>query len=335
MTPLPGKALVTGGAGFLGGHLANRLAGAGWRVAAVDNLARGRNDEFLRDAVRTGRVQLIEADLGAADGLDDLGDDYTHIFHLAAIVGVQRVIGEPWRTLTANTDLVRTAIRLAKRQRSLERFVFASTSEVYAGGLETIGLAVPTPEDHPLVVPDVRKPRSSYAVSKLFGEALVCQAQIPYTIVRPHNVYGPRMGESHVVPELLRKAHEARPDSEIEVFSLSHRRTFCYVDDAIEMLLGAATSGRTLDSTLNLGSESPELSIAELAQIIVLCVGKPLRIRPGPVTEGSPARRCPDMSRMRRLTGCEARVPIEEGVRLTYDWYRRRVFDRDRAETAI
>lgn len=330
-----GRFLITGGAGFIGGWLGRHLSRAGHVVHLVDNLARGRHDAFLRELLAGQGTELLQLDLLQPSAAAGIADDYTHIVHLAAILGVRNVSEHPYETLRDNYLLLDAALSVARRQRALERFVFASTSEVYAGSLEHMALPFPTPEDTPLALPDLAQPRASYMLSKIHGEALVRHAGIPFTIIRPHNVYGPRMGLSHVVPELLRKAHEAADGSAFPVFSVDHRRTFCFVDDAVEMIARVAGTPACLGTVLNVGSQDPEVTMGELAQIVIRTVHKNLRIEARPATPGSPSRRCPDMSRMQALTGYRAQVSLESGVRRTYDWYRANVFDRPQDEVAI
>jgi nucleoside-diphosphate-sugar epimerase len=321
------RVLITGGAGFIGGFLAQAFVEQGHAVDLVDNLVRGRKDRFLADLLQRDRVRLFTRDLLEADALADLGVAYTHLFHLAAIVGVEHVLSRPYETLQHNVQLLETALEFARRLPNLERFVFASTSEVYAGSLEHLQMPLPTPEDTPIALPSLIHPRTSYMLSKIYGEAMVRHAAVPFTIVRPHNVYGPRMGLSHVIPQLLERAHRAVEGSDFEVFSVDHRRTFCFVDDAVEMIVRAATVAGGAGQVFNLGSQGPEISIRELAEVIVRIVGKRLTIEAKPATPGSPRRRCPDMSRMTELTGYSARIPLAEGVRRTYEWYRRMVFE--------
>lgn len=322
-----GKILITGGAGFIGAFLGQRFARDGHTVHLVDNLARGRCDAFLRDLLSVQRVEFLQLDLLQPQAVERIGDDYTHIVHLAAILGVQNVLQRPFVTLRDNFLLLDAILACVRRQSQLERFVFASTSEVYAGALEHLVLPFPTPESTPLALPDLAQPRTSYMLSKIHGEAMVRHSGAPFTIVRPHNVYGPRMGMSHVVPELLRKAHAAPDGGSIEVYSVDHRRTFCFVDDAVDMISSATTVSACLGATLNVGSQSPEVTMGELAEIVIRTVGKSLRIDAKPATAGSPSRRCPDMARLTQFTGCRAQVPLEVGVRRTYDWYRARVFE--------
>jgi UDP-glucose 4-epimerase len=316
------RALITGGAGFIGLHLARRLVADGWRVDLVDDFSRGARDAELARLAEQPGVGIIPRDLTVPGALDDVRRDYNYVFHLAAVIGVARVLEDPYRVLDANVAMTRNTLAAARGQRSLERFAFLSTSEVYAGSLEHIDLALPTPESAPLVVPDLSHPRTSYMLSKVYGEALSQQAAIPFTIFRPHNVYGPRMVPEHVIPELLQRADRTPNGGELEVYSVNHRRTFCYVDDAIEIIVRAVRSSNCADKTLNVGAERPEITIGQLAELVISTVGKRLTVLPRPPTAGSPARRCPDMSLTTSLTGFTAEVDLERGVRETYAWYR-------------
>jgi UDP-glucose 4-epimerase len=317
------KILVAGGAGFIGQRLAGALLSHGAEVHILDNLWRGRADRALEDLLADGSARFEPVDLLHPSALDKFASDYTAIINLAAIVGVENAIGRPYETLRDNVLMHESLIRFGKRQRSLQRFVFASSSEVYAGSLIHLDMPVPTPEDVALALTPIGEPRTSYLLSKIYGEAMLRHSGLPFTIVRPHNVYGPRMGTSHVIPQLLEKAHKAARSSEIEVFSPDHTRCFCFVDDAIEMLIAVLQSPATICEVLNLGSEAPEITMYELAELVIATVGNPLSIKRGPVTPGSPKRRAPNMARMTRATGCAAKVPLDEGLRRTYDWYRR------------
>jgi len=320
------KALITGGSGFIGSHLARRLLDDGYAIDLMDNFSRGRRDEDLETLINEPGVRLIERDLLEAEALAGEQDDYRLIFHLAAIVGVANVLDGPYRVLEDNAVLLMRVLDFARRQRALERFVFASTSEVYAGSLELSLLPVPTPETAPIALPSLAHARTSYMLSKLYGEALCLQSGLPVTLVRPHNVYGPRMGLAHVIPELLQRAHETPDGGTLGVFSVDHRRTFCYVDDAVEIVSRVAQSPHCVGEVLNVGSQRPEVRIGDLARVVLEIVGREATIEPLAPTPGSPSRRCPDVSKATELTGHEAKVSLEQGIRSTYAWYRERVF---------
>ena len=322
------KALVTGGAGFIGCHLARRLADEGAAVDILDSHDRGVRDAALEELLARPGVRMLEADLRRGAVAGDLDTDYDLIVHLAAIIGVAQVRSRPYEVLSANVAMLETALALARRQERLGRFVFASTSEIYAGTLQAFGMAVPTPEDTPLTAGDLAEPRTTYMLSKLYGEALCRFSGVPFTIVRFHNVYGPRMGRSHVVPQLLEKAHRLAAGEPLVVASADHRRSFCYVDDAVEYLLRMSALPACADGTFNIGTQEPEVRIGDVARIILDTVGRDNPVAAGPETPGSPARRAPDMARAIAATGYRSRVDLATGVRRTYDWYRERVFER-------
>lgn len=322
------KVLITGGLGFIGYHLATRLLAEGCRIDAVDSCERGARDAAVDALIDTGRYTFRRGDLVQEGALDGFDDDYELVFHLAAIVGVRNVVKQPYRVLRDNVVVLARMIDWSRRQKRLRRFVFPSTSEVYAGTLESYGMQIPTPEETPLVSGPPARPRASYMLSKIYGEAMCLHSDLPVTILRPHNVYGPRMGMAHVVPELLDRAHRAVDGEALLVFSPEHSRTLCYVDDAVALIVGLASSPRGLGGTFNVGAPHEETSIVQLAEIVIRTVGKRLAIERGPTTEGSPARRRPDVSRALAATGYATFVPLAEGVRRTYEWYRENLFDR-------
>jgi nucleoside-diphosphate-sugar epimerase len=320
------RALITGGLGFIGYHLSVRLLAKGFAVDACDNGQRGRVDAQIEALMRTDGYRLIRGDLADTAFLETLGSEYSHIFHLAATVGVKNVTAAPDRVLTDNILSLINALRFARAQPGLARFVFASTSEVYAGTLQHFGLPFPTPESTPLALGDLGEPRTTYMLSKIYGEALCHHLGVPFTIVRPHNIYGPRMGMAHVIPELLERARLSPPEGRLLVHSAHHKRSFCYIDDAIEMMLGLAMSPAGSKQTFNIGSADDAITIARLAELVVETVGTPVKIEPGADTPGSPVNRHPDVRFAIAVSGHQPRVSLPEGIRRTYEWYRARAY---------
>jgi len=323
------KVLITGGAGFIGLHLSRRLLDEGYQVDLIDNFARAVNDKDLKDVLAQDRINFHNIDLLSTDEIKKLGNDYDLIFHLAAIIGVTHVMDYPYDVLYKNITMLGNIIEFARRQKKLSRFLFASTSEVYAGTLKHFDLPIPTPEATSLAITNLSYPRTSYMLSKIYGEALCHQSGLPFTVFRPHNVYGPRMGMAHVIPEQLRNAHEAERGDSINVFSVNHTRCFCYIDDAVEMLLRMMLHDDCEGGTLNLGTQNPELKIKEVVQKCFSVVGKELFINEKPETLGSPSRRVPDMTKTSSLLEYESQVSLHSGIAKTYEWYRKNVFDQD------
>lgn len=321
------KVLITGGAGFIGFHLARALLREKDEIHLVDNFARGVHDSGLENLLSGTKVTLLNCDLLKTAAMDSLASDYDYIYHLAAIIGVKHVMERPYAVLSDNFIMLKNVIDFAKSQQDLQRFVFASTSEVYAGTLKHFKLPVPTPESTPLALLDLNHNRTSYMLSKIYGEAMCQHSGLNFTIIRPHNFFGPRMGMSHVVPELLKRAYNTNDGGVLEVYSIDHKRSFCYIDDAVEFIRNAAEKDSCVGETLNLGNQDAEISMRVLAEIILEVTGKRLEIKPLPDPAGSPKRRCPDMKKTISLTGYRAKVSIVEGVRRTFDWYRKNVFE--------
>lgn len=316
------RMLITGGAGFIGAHLALFLLEAGHEVVLVDNFSRGVYDETVRQLEAHPRVGLFTADLTRSDDWQSLPGDVDVVFHLAAIVGVANVLRAAYEVLDRNVRMTTEAIAFVRRQPTPPRLVFLSTSEVYAGSLQHLDMPVPTPEDTPIALPALHEARTSYLLSKLYGEALCQHSGVPFTIVRPHNVYGARMGDAHVIPQLLRRAYDTPDGGALAVYSPSHRRTFCHISDAVRWLTALALSPDARNGTFNLGTDQHEVSIADLARLVCRTVGRSLTLEWRDDTPGSPTRRCPDLTRLRAMTDAAPRMSLEAGIGDTFAWYR-------------
>jgi UDP-glucose 4-epimerase len=314
--------LITGGAGFVGYHLAKKiLQGVDNQVVLVDNFRRGRRDKELSMLLDEDRVQLIEGDLSSQKVINELPEANV-VFHLAAMVGVQHVVRAPAEVLKINALATFNCLEYARRLSNCERFVFSSTSEVYAGTLEQYGMDIPTPETTPIVFGGLNKPRLTYALSKVMGEAAVLMEtasnDLPTTIIRYHNIYGPRMGFSHVVPEMIRKCSL---ETRVEVASPDHTRAFCFIDDAVEATLALSEKPEAVGETFNVGNSLEEIKIWELARKIRKICGTEVEMKRGNVTPGSPERRCPDISKLSQCTGFVPVVGLHQGLCQTFDWY--------------
>ena len=315
------RALILGGAGFIGGHLARRLADEGQALTLVDDFSRGRRDAELDALQARPNVACVERDLTRPDALADVGGEWTHVYMLAAVVGVRNVEQDPARVVRVNSlALLHLLDWLPGRG---EVLFFASTSETYAGGVLAGTVPVPTPEDVPLSIPDITAPRFAYAASKLLGEAAVIHGararDLRVVVGRFHNVYGPRMGADHVVPELALRAW--RREDPYRVYGAEQRRAFCHVADAVEAVTRLVTTPAAWGSIVNIGNDT-ETRIEDLAALVLRATDFHPRLERLPAPAGSVPRRCPDLTRLRRLTGFDPKVSLEDGVRETVTWYR-------------
>ena len=324
---MSGRILITGGAGFIGTHLAKYLVDSGYTVCLVDSFLRGVRDRDLELLLSKQQATFSTIDLLNREAALSLGSDFDVIFHLAAIVGVAHVTERPYETLVDNVKMIDNVIELAKKQTKFSRLFFASSSEVYAGTLKYFQLPLPTPESTGLTITPLEESRTSYMLSKIVGEVMCQQAGLPFTIFRPHNVYGPRMGMVHIIPEQLRKIWEADPDTEVGVYSPDHRRSFCFIDDAVEMLKKMLETETCAGKTLNLGNESPEVTIRKVVQTCIDITGKKLTIKALSPTPGSPERRAPDMKQCQKILNYQPKVSLAEGISKTWAWYCEHIFE--------
>ena len=329
-----GSVLITGGAGFIGFHLARSLVNFGHRVHLVDNHARGRMDKDLQKLLAHPSITFSRIDLMDYKSLSKLGNNYSAVYHLAAIIGVSHVSDRPYEVLVNNIRMLENIIRFTKIQQHFQRLFYASTSEVYAGALKHFDLEIPSPESASLAVTDLSDKRTTYMMSKITGEAMCHHSGVPFTIFRPHNIYGPRMGMAHVIPEQLQNIWDAGRRSKVGVYSVDHRRTFCYIDDAVEMLIRMLTNKLSVGQTLNIGTESPEVTIREVVEICIEVAKKNITIEALPPTPGSPTRRAPNMLLTKQLLKYESATCLREGITKTWKWYKANVFDSSQASAS-
>ncbi len=312
--------LVTGAAGFIGYQLARVLSEReGATVLCVDNFVRGEADQAYLDLSARENVRRIDCDLTDHAAVGALPDDVDTIFHLAALNGTQNFYERPYDVVRHCTLPTLHLLEKYKR-RGLDRFVFASTSEAYASTVTAFGWEVPTAEDVPLSIDDPGNPRWSYGASKLHGEVAVHSAArqygIAHTIIRYHNVYGPRMGDKHVVPDFLMRARRG----EFTLFGGEDTRAFLYIDDAVEATLLVAESEGCIGETVNIGG-SRETRIVDLAEMMMRAGGWSGELVVHPSPEGSVKRRAPALAKLRQLTGFEEKWGLEQGLRQTANFY--------------
>jgi UDP-glucose 4-epimerase/UDP-glucuronate decarboxylase len=233
---------------------------------------------------------------------------------------VRNVINDPARVMRVNTLAVMNLLDWIEPD---ARLFFASTSETYAGGINAGIVGVPTPETVPLMVEDVTAPRFTYAISKMWGEAAVVHTSrakgFPFVIGRFHNVYGPRGGTDHVIGEMSARA--IRRENPFRVWGADQARAFCYVDDATDAIVRLMSTDDAAGEIVHIGSDT-ETIIADLAKLVLRLADLTPELQVLPAPPGAVARRVPDLTKLRALTGYEPRVPLEEGVRRTFAWYR-------------
>jgi dTDP-glucose 4,6-dehydratase len=309
------RALVTGGAGFIGSHVCERLLGDDWTVVALDNLTTGEEGN-LEPLARHKGFTFLRADLTADKLPEERFDLVLHLACPASPIAYSRL---PLETLEVSSTGTRRCLELAAKQQA--RFVLASTSEVYGDPL-----VHPQPETYWGNV-DPIGPRSMYDEGKRYAEAITTWFRrvhgVDARIARIFNTYGPRMSlwDGRVVPTFVRQALAGEP---LTVHGDgSQTRSFCYVDDLVEGLVRLATadSGPVNQLPVNLGNPV-ERSIMEIARTIVSVTESASGIESVDRPPGDPERRRPDITRAQEILGWEPKIELDEGLRRTLDWAR-------------
>ncbi len=319
------KALITGGAGFIGFHLGKLLSEKGYDVHLLDNLVRGQEDDEMKSFLESNNVSFIKADLTKTDFFTELDSYYDQIYHLAAINGTENFYNIPHKVLKVGIlgtlNMLDWFVESGKG-----KFLFSSSSEAYAGALKLLGnkFPIPTPEEVPLVIDDPKNVRWSYGGSKILSEIAVHSYTKAFrlnniSIIRYHNIYGPRMGYEHVIPQFIgRIANKKDP---FEIFGGQETRTFCYVNDAIKATNLVMESASTNNKTIHIGRSDEEINILNLAKMLFDISGFHPNIDIKPAPEGCVMRRCPDVSKLSAL-GHVSNVSLKDGVIKTYEWYK-------------
>ena len=315
------RILVTGGGGFIGSALVNALVREGHRVRVLDDNSRG---DPRRLAAVAADIEFMAGDVRDAGTVEKAAHGMEEVHHLAFVNGTEFFYSQPDLVLDVG---VRGMINVidACRKNSVGTLVLASSSEVYQTPPK-----IPTDETAPLTIPDPLNPRYSYGAGKLISEIMAINFGRKHfdrvLIFRPHNIYGPDMGWEHAIPQLalrLNAAAKTQPSGtlRLEIQGTGNEtRSFCFIDDLVAGVTTIRKKGNHL-GIYHIGT-TEEITIADLARRIADIAGREIKIVSGKPAPGSTARRCPDISKIAAL-GYKPRVSLNEGLKPTFDWYRR------------
>jgi len=317
------KILITGGGGFVGSHLSEALLSAGHEVFILEPGGTAK----VRHLVGHERFRIVRDSVMSMDILDSLVAQVDLVYHLAAVVGVEYYVGDPYEVLNVNVNGTQNVLKAAFKYG--RKVVFSSTSEVY-GRNPTL----PWSEDAARVLGSTRIDRWCYSTSKAVGEHF-CFAYhklgLPVTVLRYFNVYGPRLDKvdvGRVITIFMGQLLRGEPLTVIG--DGSQTRCFTYVDDAIGGTVAAGLGEKTNGEIFNIGNAT-ETSIAELARLMIELSGSRSTIRFVSQEDvyGSSyediARRVPDTTRMETVLGVRSDVSLREGLEKTIAWFREEV----------
>ena len=315
------KYLITGGAGFIGIKLVEKLLkNKENKIYIIDNLSKKTDNKNLLEILKNKNIILIQKDLSSISNYLKIYD-FDYIYHFAAILGVKKVIDNPFITLKENILTTINLINFSIKQKKLKKICFTSTSEVYAYSLKKKLVKYPTPEDIDFLISKEFNPRSSYLLSKIVGEYLINYSKLNFVIFRPHNIFGPQMGFAHVIPQLTQKIlnHNKR---KITIHNSKHKRTFCNIEFAIDLIFNISHKKKLKNKIFNIGSPEKEISIMELAQKIKKILNsKNQLISSNTQKDSSPEKRKPDMKRS--LNYSKINHNFEKGLNEAVLWYKK------------
>ena len=319
------RALITGGAGFLGFHLAEALLKENHEVLILDDLSTG-NAENIRDLKVYGGMRYWIDSIDNRSLLAELVDECDVVFHLAAAVGVRLIVESPVRTIETNVTGTELVLKAANKKK--KPVFIASTSEVYGKSTR-----VPFSEDDDLVLGTTTKGRWSYAASKALDEFLALaywkEKKLPVIVARFFNIVGPRQSGRYgmVFPNFV---SNAMANSDIPVFGTGQQtRCFCYVGDAVCAVLKLVRNPESVGEIFNIGSDR-ELSIEDLAQMVVQRLGSKSRIQHVPYEQAyeegfeDMLRRLPSLEKIKRLTEWHPVTSVETCIDMVASYMEQR-----------
>jgi UDP-glucose 4-epimerase len=314
------RALITGGSGFIGSHLAERLLEQGHEVLVLDNLSTGSIDNIAH-LKGVDRFSYVIDTVTNEPLLAEMIDRSDVVFHMAAAVGVKLIVEQPVHTIETNVHGTEVVLKHANKKKKL--VFIASTSEVYGKSTD-----VPFREGADLVLGATVKHRWAYACSKLIDEFLALaywkERKLPVVIVRLFNTVGPRQTGQYgmVVPTFVRQALTGQP---LTVFGDgTQSRSFTYVGDVVDALVALAQEPRAVGEVFNIGNTG-EVTIQELAERVKTMTGSSSPILHIPYDEAYEAgfedmpRRVPDISKIRELIGFEPKLGLDDILRRVVD----------------
>lgn len=307
------KILVTGADGFIGSHLTEMLVSKGYKVKALSQYNSFNNYGWLEEIKCKSDIEIFSGDIRDSNYCDYVSKDIDTIFHLAALIGIPYSYLSPDQYIDTNVRGTLNICQSAKKN-NVSRLIHTSTSEVYG-----TAKYVPIDEKHPL------QPQSPYSASKISADMIAMSFfnsfDLPVTIARPFNTYGPRQSARAIIPTIITQIADGK--KEIKLGDISPTRDFNYVKDCCRGFSMLAENKNTIGETINIGSNS-EISISDLFDLIkelmsadVKLVTDKQRKRPG---KSEVYRLLCDNSKITKLVNFKSEVNIQDGLKKTIDW---------------
>jgi UDP-glucose 4-epimerase len=301
------KILVTGGCGFIGHHLVKKLLSEGYSVSVFDNQQRG-DIGFLEDV--RDQIEYYNGDIRSLSDLVEASNAVDTIIHLAFVNGTKNFYSIPSSIIDIG---IRGLINVydAAKINNVKNLLLASSSETY----QTPSI-IPTPEEVPLIIPDVTNPRYSYGGTKILYELMGQHYRIDeferVITFRPHNVYGKNMGTDHVIPELINKIKIGKDSGQVTLLGDgTQTRSFCHINDFCDGIITLLNYGKHQE-IYHIGNDE-EVTIKELCKKLLVKMNINLDIKYSDAPKGETNRRVPNISKIKSL-GYLPKINLDEGL---------------------
>ena len=307
------KVFITGGAGFIGWATVEEMIKNN-EVTIYDNFSRSKSIEKISNA--SSKLKLIKGDILDTRKLKKSVKGHEIIVHCAAIAGRNSVANNPVSTLSTNMIGSANVLSASLANTTTERVICLSTSEIYGPHAKNAS------EEQPSLIYPPNEPRWSYAASKTAEEhlafAYLHEHQLPITILRPFNIYGPGQKGEGAVKDLISLALSNKP---LEITGNGEQtRSWCYIKDMVEAILLSSENTKAIGKIFNVGGEDDPISIRDLAKLIITISGSDSELIEIPKRNAEIQDRSPDTSAAKKILGFKTTVGLVEGIEKTIDW---------------
>tara|TARA_B110000971_G_C20034448_1_gene513336 strand:+ start:3409 stop:4377 length:969 start_codon:yes stop_codon:yes gene_type:complete len=318
------KILITGGLGFIGYFLVKKHLKLGHKVIVFDSLYKnkGKIDVEFKRILNHKNLQLVKIDLTKEIKQNIKLKKIDLVYHLAAINGTELFYQIPYKVSVDNLLITINLLNFFEKIK-VSKIIYSSTSEVYSDGFKMNLIKIPTDEKVPIIFSQPTDTRYSYGTSKFMCEFLIkefgAKFNIPSLIIRYHNIYGTRMGNKHAIPQIINRIVSG--ENPLNVFGAEETRAFCYVDDAVDATFKLGTRKIKNGEIIHIGNDKEEIKIKDLTQKIVEILNVKVKLKLLKGKSSSVMRRCPNISKLTKLTSFRPKTNLDNGLKKTIKWY--------------
>ena len=317
------KVLILGGGGFIGSAIARILVKrGGYDITIGDNFCHNQYDEDFISLLKNNNITLFKEDFTDTLQFEKLDAEYDDFYMLASMIGVNNTLENPHEIIRVNTALIYNSLEWIKKVK-IKNVLFTSTSECYSGTIDKFGYKVPTSEEIPLCIDPIGHPRFTYAVTKMLGESGFLNYSRIFNfkckIIRYNNIFGPKMGFGHVIPHLVERFLDG--EKPFKIYGANQTRSFCYIDDGALGTIDAMECEEAKHDIFHIGNEV-EITIEDLVKEVVKYFNYSGEYELAPTYPGSVSRRCPDISKSKRMFNFSPQISWQEGLIKTLEWYK-------------